>query len=139
MQSFICFISIAAALIAVTSSASVAGYLNEPVPENILESLVAASQLKAPEELVRWKKSAYGGAQLQAPPCPKNYLFSCQSSVAPVPCAAPPAPAPAKPSYAGAYSMQVPRYTYPQEAYNQGIPQELLMPSIYGYNQQYLY
>ncbi|XP_055850657.1 vitelline membrane protein Vm26Aa-like [Episyrphus balteatus] len=150
MQFLICLISIAG-LVAVSSSAS--------VPENILDSLSEASELNSPSELTRFKKSAYGGGSIPAPPCPKSYLFSCQSNVAPVPCApapsyapapapayapkpapAPayaPAPAPAKPSYAGAYSVPVPRYSLPQAAYP-GIPQELLRP-VYGYNNQYLY
>ncbi|XP_055848540.1 vitelline membrane protein Vm26Ab-like [Episyrphus balteatus] len=50
-----------------------------------------------------------GGASYSAPPCPKNYLFSCQPSLAPVPCAA-------GGGYAGAYSEQVPQYAYPQYA-----------------------
>ncbi|KAH8266678.1 hypothetical protein KR018_009526 [Drosophila ironensis] len=43
---------------------------------------------------------------IQAPPCPKNYLFSCQPNLAPVPCSAP------APSYgsAGAYSQYAPVY-----------------------------
>ncbi|EDV58911.1 vitelline membrane protein Vm32E [Drosophila erecta] len=41
-----------------------------------------------------------------APPCPTNYLFSCQPNLAPVPCAQ---QAPAYGS-AGAYTEQVPRY-----------------------------
>ncbi|XP_055903217.1 vitelline membrane protein Vm26Aa-like [Eupeodes corollae] len=59
---------------------------------------------------------SYGGASYSAPPCPKNYLFSCQPNLAPVPCAAG--------GYAGAYSEQVPQYLLPQNAYQQ-------------YNQQY--
>ncbi|EDW76348.1 uncharacterized protein Dwil_GK14709 [Drosophila willistoni] len=45
-------------------------------------------------------------ASVPAPPCPKNYLFSCQPSLQPVPCSAP------APSYgsAGAYSQYVPQY-----------------------------
>ncbi|KAH8412621.1 hypothetical protein KR009_003678 [Drosophila setifemur] len=43
---------------------------------------------------------------IPAPPCPKNYLFSCQPNLAPVPCSAP------APSYgsAGAYSQYAPVY-----------------------------
>ncbi|XP_055914487.1 vitelline membrane protein Vm34Ca-like [Eupeodes corollae] len=55
-----------------------------------------------------------GGASYSAPPCPKNYLFSCQPSVAPVPCA----PA----GYAGAYSQQVPQYL-PHPGYTHYAPQ----------------
>ncbi|XP_055903218.1 vitelline membrane protein Vm34Ca-like [Eupeodes corollae] len=57
--------------------------------------------------------SSYGGgASYSAPPCPKNYLFSCQPNLAPVPCA--------PGGYAGAYSQQVPQYLpypYPQPQY----------------------
>ncbi|KAH8273921.1 hypothetical protein KR044_003409 [Drosophila immigrans] len=46
-----------------------------------------------------------------APPCPKNYLFSCQPNLTPVPCSAP------APSYgsAGAYSQYVPVYARPMQ------------------------
>ncbi|XP_037731187.1 vitelline membrane protein Vm26Ab-like [Drosophila subpulchrella] len=46
---------------------------------------------------------------IQSPPCPKNYLFSCQPSLQPVPCNAP------SPSYGstGAYSQYVPHYAVP--------------------------
>ncbi|EDW03024.1 vitelline membrane protein Vm26Ab [Drosophila grimshawi] len=46
---------------------------------------------------------------IPAPPCPKNYLFSCQPSLQPVPCSAP------APSYgsSGAYSQYVPQYAVP--------------------------
>ncbi|KAH8298125.1 hypothetical protein KR018_007104 [Drosophila ironensis] len=48
-------------------------------------------------------------ASIPSPPCPKNYLFSCQPSLQPVPCSA------AAPSYgsAGAYSQYVPQYAVP--------------------------
>ncbi|KAH8236163.1 hypothetical protein KR032_000238, partial [Drosophila birchii] len=48
-------------------------------------------------------------ASIPSPPCPKNYLFSCQPSLQPVPCSAP------APSYgsAGAYSQYVPQYAVP--------------------------
>ncbi|KAH8404819.1 hypothetical protein KR222_004537 [Zaprionus bogoriensis] len=43
---------------------------------------------------------------IPAPPCPKNYLFSCQPNLAPVPCSAPAA------NYgsSGAYSQYAPVY-----------------------------
>jgi len=48
-------------------------------------------------------------ATIPSPPCPKNYLFSCQPSLQPVPCNSP------SPSYgsAGAYSQYVPHYAVP--------------------------
>ncbi|BFF93477.1 vitelline membrane protein Vm26Ab [Drosophila madeirensis] len=48
-------------------------------------------------------------AGIPSPPCPKNYLFSCQPSLQPVPCSAP------APSYgsSGAYSQYVPQYAVP--------------------------
>ncbi|KAH8318994.1 hypothetical protein KR067_002612 [Drosophila pandora] len=90
-------------------------------------------------DLTRLRKSAYGGSaggyggsSIQAPPCPKNYLFSCQPNLAPVPCSAP------APSYgsAGAYSSPVATYVAP----NYGIPQHqqqlysgAYVPQAYGY------
>lgn len=46
-----------------------------------------------------------------APPCPKNYIFSCGPSVQPVPCAAS--------SYgsSGAYSENMPQYAAPPQYY----------------------
>ncbi|XP_016953648.1 vitelline membrane protein Vm26Ab [Drosophila biarmipes] len=46
---------------------------------------------------------------IQSPTCPKNYLFSCQPSLQPVPCSA------TSSSYgsAGAYSQYVPHYAVP--------------------------
>ncbi|XP_016993443.1 vitelline membrane protein Vm26Ab [Drosophila takahashii] len=48
-------------------------------------------------------------SSIPSPQCPKNYLFSCQPSLQPVPCSAP------APSYgsAGAYSQYVPQYAVP--------------------------
>lgn len=48
-------------------------------------------------------------AAVPSPPCPKNYLFSCQPSLQPVPCSAP------AQSYgsSGAYSQYVPQYAVP--------------------------
>ncbi|XP_037709659.1 vitelline membrane protein Vm26Ab-like [Drosophila subpulchrella] len=48
-------------------------------------------------------------SSIPSPPCPKNYLFSCQPSLQPVSCNAP------SPSYgsAGAYSQYVPHYAVP--------------------------
>ncbi|KAH8413944.1 hypothetical protein KR009_000643 [Drosophila setifemur] len=54
--------------------------------------------------------SAYSPpASISSPPCPKNYLFSCQPSLEPVPCSIP------APSYgsAGSYSQYVPQYAVP--------------------------
>ncbi|XP_017855156.1 vitelline membrane protein Vm34Ca [Drosophila busckii] len=50
--------------------------------------------------------SAPAPVSIPAPPCPKNYLFSCQPNLQPVPCSAP------APSYgsAGAYSQYAPVY-----------------------------
>ncbi|XP_055853014.1 vitelline membrane protein Vm26Aa-like [Episyrphus balteatus] len=55
-----------------------------------------------------------GGSSYSAPPCPKSYLFSCQPSLAPVPCAAG-----GGGGYSGAYSQYVPQYALPQQQYNQ--------------------
>lgn len=45
---------------------------------------------------------------IPAPPCPKNYLFSCQPSLTPAPCAQ------AAYGGAGAYSHNYPVYAQPQ-------------------------
>lgn len=52
---------------------------------------------------------AYSAPAVPSPPCPKNYLFSCQPSLQPVPCSAP------AQSYgsSGAYSQYVPQYAVP--------------------------
>ncbi|XP_034472660.1 vitelline membrane protein Vm26Ab [Drosophila innubila] len=52
---------------------------------------------------------AYSPAPVPSPPCPKNYMFSCQPSLQPVPCSAP------APSYgsSGAYSHYAPQYAVP--------------------------
>ncbi|XP_065358121.1 vitelline membrane protein Vm26Aa-like [Calliphora vicina] len=70
----------------------------------------------------------YGAASIPAPPCPKNYLFSCQPNLAPAPCAPPAA------SYgsAGAYSENVPTILNAPYGY-QGLPQQLnQFPNYYG-------
>ncbi|KAI8125876.1 hypothetical protein FF38_07590 [Lucilia cuprina] len=74
----------------------------------------------------------YGGgspaASIPAPPCPKNYLFSCQPNLAPAPCA-PPA---AGYGSSGAYSENVPTIVNAPYGY-QGLPQNLLqVPNYYG-------
>nr|XP_032293493.1 vitelline membrane protein Vm32E [Drosophila virilis] len=43
-----------------------------------------------------------------SPPCPRNYLFSCQPQLVPVPCSA----SAASCGSAGAYTEQVPSYVY---------------------------
>nr|XP_014099354.2 vitelline membrane protein Vm26Aa [Bactrocera oleae] len=71
-----------------------------------------AVNLQSAYDLTRFRKSAYGGGavNIPAPPCAKNYLFSCQPNLAPVACAGP-APAPAYAS-AGAYTAPIPAYVY---------------------------
>lgn len=61
----------------------------------------------------------YGAASIPAPPCPKNYLFSCQPSLQPAPCSQP-----AGYGGAGAYSenypvyaLQVPQYVHGYQTY----------------------
>ncbi|XP_023299324.1 vitelline membrane protein Vm32E-like [Lucilia cuprina] len=72
----------------------------------------------------------YGGgspaASIPAPPCPKNYLFSCQPNLAPAPCAPPAA------GSAGAYSENIPTIITAPYGY-QGLPQQLNQyPNYYG-------
>lgn len=68
------------------------------------------------DENLRAKKSAYGGSSYSAPPCPKNYLFSCQPAVQPVGCA----PSYGGSSYgsSGAYTENWPQYALPQQRFN---------------------
>lgn len=76
----------------------------------------------------------YGAASIPAPPCPKNYLFSCQPNLAPAPCA-PPA---AGYGSAGAYSENVPTIVNAPYGGFQGLPQlqhqqlNLQYPNYYG-------
>lgn len=91
------------------------------VAECYSAAINTAVESAAVEQGERAKKSAsyggssYGGSSYAAPPCPKNYLFSCQPAVQPVGCA---------PSYggsyggsAGAYSENMPQYAFPQHQY----------------------
>ncbi|EDW63530.1 vitelline membrane protein Vm26Aa [Drosophila virilis] len=131
MKFFVCF-----ALIAIVASA-----LATPTGSS---SVSIANQESEAEgqgygDLTRLRKAAYGGSSggyggssVPAPPCPKNYLFSCQPNLAPVPCSAP------APSYgsAGAYSSPVASYVAP----NYGVPQHqqslyggAYLPQAYGY------
>lgn len=68
------------------------------------------------QENLRAKKSAYGGSSYSAPPCPKNYLFSCQPAVQPVGCS----PSYGGSSYgsSGAYTENWPQYALPQQRFN---------------------
>ncbi|CAD7000265.1 vitelline membrane protein Vm26Aa [Ceratitis capitata] len=115
MKSFVCIAIFAAifsvALAGPTSNAGSAAAAAEQDAK--AEQNAQAVNLQSAYDLTRFRKSAYGGgagASIPAPPCPKNYLFSCQPNLAPVACAAP-APAPAYGS-AGAYSAPVPTYVY---------------------------
>ena len=78
-----------------------------------------------------------GASGIPAPPCPKNYLFSCQPSLAPVACSgasgANPQPV-SPPGYypIGAHSTYVPTYMAPyvnnyavRESYNGFAPQPI--------------
>ncbi|XP_017041292.1 vitelline membrane protein Vm26Aa [Drosophila ficusphila] len=124
MKSFVCIALVAFAAAALASPTNVAS----STPTGATVSLTAQEgELEGVAgqgfgDLTRLRKSAYGGSSggyggssIPAPPCPKNYLFSCQPNLAPVPCSAP------APSYgsAGAYSSPVATYVAP----NYGIPQ----------------
>ncbi|XP_036328504.1 vitelline membrane protein Vm26Aa-like [Rhagoletis pomonella] len=111
MKSFVC-IALFAALFSV-ALASPAG--NGAATASVQETQAEQNQ-QAAYDLTRFRKSAYGAApSIPAPPCPKNYLFSCQPNLAPVACAAP-APAPASYGSAGAYSAPIPAYVAPLPA-----------------------
>ncbi|EDW03026.1 vitelline membrane protein Vm26Aa [Drosophila grimshawi] len=129
MKFFVCFafIAIAASAVASPNSGISAGQESE------IEGLSGQGY----GDLTRLRKSAYGGSSggggssIPAPPCPKNYLFSCQPNLAPVPCSSPSS------GYgsAGAYSSPVASYAVP----NYGLPQQQLYgaayaPQGYGYH-----
>ncbi|XP_034472464.1 vitelline membrane protein Vm26Aa-like [Drosophila innubila] len=132
MKFFVCF-----ALIAVVASAVANPTSGTSVSVANQESEAEAAAGQGYGDLTRLRKSAYGGSSggygassVPAPPCPKNYLFSCQPNLAPVPCSAP------APSYgsAGAYSSPVAAYAAP----NYGVPQQqqlygAYMPQAYGF------
>nr|XP_017006089.2 vitelline membrane protein Vm26Aa [Drosophila takahashii] len=142
MKSFVCIALVAfvaAALASPTNVASATGSIGSTVSLTAQDGEVEGVAGQGFGDLTRLRKSAYGGSSggyggssLPAPPCPKNYLFSCQPNLAPVPCSAP------APSYgsAGAYSSPVATYVAP----NYGIPQHqqqlfsaAYVPQTYGY------
>ncbi|XP_011180223.1 vitelline membrane protein Vm26Aa [Zeugodacus cucurbitae] len=115
MKFFVCIALFAAvfsvALAGPTSNSGAAAEQEAKAEQNL-----QAVNLQSAYDLTRFRKSAYGGGagaapSIPAPPCPKNYLFSCQPNLAPVACAAP-APAPAAYGSAGAYSAPIPTYVY---------------------------
>nr|XP_014099352.2 vitelline membrane protein Vm26Aa [Bactrocera oleae] len=114
MKSFVC-IALFAAIFSV-ALASPTGSAASGVQE-----AEAEQNIQGAYDLSRFRKAAYGGgaASILAPPCPKNYLFSCQPNLAPVACAAPAA----APSYgsAGSYSAPIPTYVAPIPAGYAGV------------------
>ncbi|XP_016963322.1 vitelline membrane protein Vm26Aa-like [Drosophila biarmipes] len=132
MKSFVCIALVAFAAAALASPTNVATITGQT-------SSTTSQDGELFGDLTRLRKSAYGGSSggyggssIPAPPCPKNYLFSCQPNLAPVPCSAP------APSYgsAGAYSAPVASYVAP----NYGVPQHQqqlfsasYVPQAYGY------
>ncbi|XP_004531358.1 vitelline membrane protein Vm26Aa [Ceratitis capitata] len=125
MKSFVCI-----AIFAAVFSVVLAGPAGSSVSVTGAQEAEAEQGAQGAYDLSRFRKSAYGGgASIPAPPCPKNYLFSCQPNLAPVPCAAP-AAAPAYGS-AGAYSAPIPTYVAPLHA--------AYGPVAYNPNQYYQY
>ncbi|EDW76346.1 uncharacterized protein Dwil_GK15410 [Drosophila willistoni] len=130
MKSFVCFAIIA---LAATALATPTNGGSAAITTSNTGAAVAGQESEAEGygDLTRFRKSAYGGgssggygaSSIPAPPCPKNYLFSCQPNLAPVPCSA---PAPSYGSPAGAYSSPVASYIAP----NYGVPQH--QQQIYG-------
>ncbi|XP_030377472.1 vitelline membrane protein Vm26Aa [Scaptodrosophila lebanonensis] len=151
MKFFVCFALIAVAGCALASPASSGSSSSISSSNQGGIAANADSESETSElgrlgygDVARFRKSAYGGssggyggaapASIQAPPCPKNYLFSCQPSLAPVPCSA---PAAASYGSAGAYSAPVATYVNP----SYGVPQHqqqyygaAYVPQNYGYN-----
>ncbi|XP_017115179.1 vitelline membrane protein Vm26Aa [Drosophila elegans] len=143
MKSFVCIALVAfaaAALASPTNVASTTGSTGSTVSLTAQDGELEGVTGQGFGDLTRLRKSAYGGSSggyggssIPAPPCPKNYLFSCQPNLAPVPCSAP------APSYgsAGAYSAPVATYVAP----NYGLPQHqqqlfgaAYVPQGYGYH-----
>ncbi|XP_023175009.2 vitelline membrane protein Vm26Aa [Drosophila hydei] len=138
MKFFVCFalFAIVASALATPTGSSSGSNVGAAAAQ---ESDVEGANGQGYGDLTRLRKSAYGGSSggygassVPAPPCPKNYLFSCQPNLAPVPCSAP------APSYgsAGAYSSPVASYVAP----NYGVPQHqqnlfgaAYLPQAYGY------
>ncbi|KAH8413948.1 hypothetical protein KR009_002033 [Drosophila setifemur] len=138
MKIFVCIALAAFAVAALASPTNVASSAATGGPVS-LASQDGEMESQGFGDLTRLRKSAYGGSSggyggssIPAPPCPKNYLFSCQPNLAPVPCSAPAS------SYgsAGAYSSPVATYVAP----NFGIPQHhqqifsaAYVPQTFGY------
>ncbi|KAH8404788.1 hypothetical protein KR222_003459 [Zaprionus bogoriensis] len=134
MKFFVCFalFAIVASAVATPTSGSSASIANQDAD---VEGVAGQGY----GDLTRLRKSAYGASSggygassVPAPPCPKNYLFSCQPNLAPVPCSAPAA------GYgsAGAYSSPIASFAAP----NYGVPQHqqqiygaAYVPQAYGY------
>lgn len=146
MKTFVCLISIALAISFVAASSSSTSSSSSVVSNTNQDAegeAQPANTAQPNNDYNRFRKAAYGGggasggygaASIPAPPCPKNYLFSCQPNLAPVPCAAPAA------SYgsSGAYSAPVPTYVSPL-GNNYGIPQTYGNFAPQPYSQFYSY
>ena len=150
MKFFVCL-----AILIATAAANPAGPNPNSASVNVQEANEKEAQPVQPVngDLTRLRKSAYGGSSsggyggsssggyggsssggyggasssssIAAPPCPKNYIFSCQPNLAPIACSAPSS------SYgsSGAYSAPVPTYVAPiQNGY--GVPS-------FAFNNQY--
>uniref|UniRef100_A0A6P4EK11 Vitelline membrane protein Vm26Aa n=1 Tax=Drosophila rhopaloa TaxID=1041015 RepID=A0A6P4EK11_DRORH len=140
MKSFVCIALVALVSAALASPTNVASSTGSTVSLTTQEGELEGGVGQGFGDLTRLRKSAYGGSSggyggssIPAPPCPKNYLFSCQPNLAPVPCSAP------APSYgsSGAYSSPVATYVAP----NYGLPQHqqqlfsaAYVPQAYGYH-----
>lgn len=139
MKVFVCIVliaTVAAAAANPTGSTSANVNLNNQNKQEIeSEPQQPLQTLQLNSDFNRYRKSAgYGASSIPAPPCPKNYLFSCQPNLAPVPCAAPAA------GYgsAGAYTAPVPTYVAPL-GNNYGLPQSYGGFVPQSYNQLYGY
>ncbi|XP_075152195.1 uncharacterized protein LOC142226195 [Haematobia irritans] len=96
---------------------------NAPAPANSYSAPAPAPSYSAPAAPPAYSAPvavpAYAPAPapmtIPAPPCPKNYLFSCQPTLTPAPCSSPVAAAAAG-GYgsAASYSHNYPIYAIPQ-------------------------
>lgn len=151
MKSFICLTLILLIASVVTGASTVSSSsvtsINSDVKKDVESELKSPLSTQVNTDYNRFRKSAsygaaaaggggggYGAASIPAPPCPKNYLFSCQPNLAPVPCSAPAA------AYGGggAYSAPVPTYVAPL-GNNYGLPQGYSGFVPQNFNQFYQY
>uniref|UniRef100_T1H313 VM domain-containing protein n=1 Tax=Megaselia scalaris TaxID=36166 RepID=T1H313_MEGSC len=102
-------------IVAILFATILAECYSAAITTNLDTSAVQQTELERTKKAASYGAAApsYGGSSYSAPPCPKNYLFSCQPALQPVGCSQ---------SYggsAGAYSENMPQYVFPQPHFHQ--------------------